>query len=68
MKEYKRSIDAVRTYLNDDTVKLNHETLDRLIDGELDKPVNEMDTDLIDLCLIALAERRKYLSENNTEK
>ncbi len=63
MKEYKRSLDAIRTYLNDKTLKLNAKKLDVIIGQELEKPVTEMDTDLIDLCLNALVAYRKYNSE-----
>lgn len=50
----------IRTYLNDKTLKLNEEKLDKLIGEELEKPINEMDTNLIDLCLNALVAYRAY--------
>ncbi len=65
MKEYKRCLDAIRTYLNDKTLKLNAKILDRIIGDELEKPINEMDTHLIDLCLNALVAFRTYKSESN---
>lgn len=52
----------IRTYLNDKSLKLNEKKLDRIIDKELEKPINEMDTHLIDLCLNALVAYRKYKS------
>lgn len=67
MKEYKRCLAEIRTYLNDKTLKLNQKKLDKLISEELEKPINEMDTNLIDLCLNALVVYRniKAESENN---
>lgn len=65
MKEYKRCLAMIRIYLNDKTLKLNVQKLDKLISEELEKPINEMDTHLIDLCLNALVAYRKYLSERN---
>ncbi len=69
MKEYKRCFSIIRTYLKDKTLKLNEKKLDALISVELEKPINEMNTHLIDLCLNALVEYRKYKSEqeNKTE-
>lgn len=63
MKEYKLCLAQIRTYLNNNTIKLNERKLDALISEELEKAINEMDTHLIDLCLNALVERRKYTSE-----
>lgn len=63
MKEYKRCLNLIRTYLNDKTLKLNAKKLDTIISEELEKPINEMDTHLIDLCLNALVAYRKYISE-----
>ena len=63
MKEYKRCLAIIRTYLNDKTLKLNSKKLDKLINEELEKPIEEMDTDLIDLCLNALVAYRAYMSE-----
>lgn len=63
MKEYKRCLTIIRTYLNDKTLKLNQKKLDKLISEELEKPIYEMDTHLIDLCLNALVAYRKYISE-----
>lgn len=67
MKEYKRCLAVIRTYLNDKTLILNQKKLDKLISEELEKPINEMDTNLIDLCLNALVVYRniKAESENN---
>ena len=65
MKEYKRCLAIIRTYLNDKTLKLNVKKLDKIISEELEKPIDEMDTHLIDLCLNALVAYRKYLSEHN---
>lgn len=62
MKEYKRCLAVIRTYLNDKTLKLNAKKLDTIISEELEKPINEMDTHLIDLCLNALVAYRKYKS------
>ncbi len=60
MKEYKRCLAEIRTYLNDNMLKLNEKNLDKIICEELEKPINKMDTHLIDLCLNALAAYRKY--------
>ncbi len=54
LKEYKRCLDMVRKHLKDETVELDGETLDKLVNNELQKPSNEMDKSLIDLCLNAL--------------
>ena len=63
MKEYKRCLAVIRTYLNNKALKLNEKKLDKLISEELEKPINEMDTHLIDLCLNALVALRTYMSE-----
>lgn len=63
MKEYKRCLAVIRTYLNDKTLKLNAKKLDKLISEELEKPINEMDTHLIDICLNALVAYRTYMSK-----
>lgn len=54
MKEYKHSLDMIRIYLEDKSLLLNKERLDEIISEELNKPVNEMDPYLINLCLNAL--------------
>lgn len=64
MKEYKRCLAIIRTYLNDKTLKLNAKKLDKLISEELEKPIDEMDTHLIDLCLNALVAYRRYMLEH----
>lgn len=66
MKEYKRCLAIIRTYLNNKALKLNAKKLDKIIDEELEKPINEMDTHLIDLCLNALVAYRTYKSEQKT--
>lgn len=63
MKEYKRCLAIIRTYLNDKTLKLNSKKLDTIISKELEKPIDKMDTHLIDLCLNALVAYRTYMSE-----
>ncbi len=63
MKEYKRCLAIIRTYLNDKNLKLNEKKLDKIIDDELEKPITEMDTHLIDLCLNALVAYRTYKSK-----
>ena len=63
MKEYKRCLAVIRTYLNDKALKLNQKKLDKLISEELEKPIDKMDTHLIDLCLNALVAYRTYMSE-----
>jgi len=68
LKEYKRCLAVIRTYLNDKTLKLNAKKLDKFISEELEKPINEMDTYLIDLCLNALVAYRTYISECNNKK
>ena len=68
MKEYKRCLAIIGTYLNDKTLKLNVKMLDKLISEELEKPTNEMDTHLIDLCLNALVAYRTYMSERKNKK
>lgn len=64
MKEYKRCLAVIRAYLNNQNIKLNEKKLDKIIDKELEKPINEMDTDLIDLCLNALIAYRRYKTEH----
>lgn len=64
MKEYKRCLAVIRTYLNDKTLKLNAKKLDTIISEELEKPIDEMDTHLIDLCLNALVAYRTYISDH----
>jgi len=54
----------VRKHLQDETVQLNNETLDRLVNNELQKSANEMDKSLIDLCLNALVACRAYEAES----
>lgn len=54
MKEYKHSLDMIRIYLEDKSLLLNKERLDEIISEELNKPANEMDPYLINLCLNAL--------------
>ena len=68
MKEYKRCLAIIRTYLNDKTLKLNSKKLDKIISEELEKPTDKMDTHLIDLCLNALVAYRKYMSERENKK
>lgn len=68
MKEYKRCLAIIRTYLNDKTLNLNSKKLDKLISEELEKPINEMDTHLIDLCLNALVAYRTYKTEHEKKK
>ena len=68
MKEYKRCLAIIRTYLNDKTLKLNAKKLDEFISEELEKPIDEMDTYLIDFCLNALVAYRTYISECNNKK
>ena len=48
----------------DKTMELNNETLDKLVNKELQKPATEMDKSLIDLCLNALVAYRAYTSES----
>ncbi len=67
MKEYKRCLSVIRTYLNDKALKLNAKKLDKLISEELEKPIDKMDTHLIDLCLNALVAYRKYISERENK-
>lgn len=68
MKEYKRCLAIIRTYLNDRGIKLNEKKLDKIISNELEKPIKEMDTHLIDICLNALVAYRTYLSEREKKK
>ncbi len=65
MKDYKLCLELVRTYLKDETIKLDDKKLDLLISQELEKPANEMDIHLIDLCLNALVAYRIYMSERD---
>lgn len=62
MKGYKHCLDMIRAYLNNKTLKLNKKKPDAPVDEELEKPINEMDTHLIDLCLNALVAHRAYIS------
>ncbi len=68
MKEYKRCLAIIRTYLNDKTLKLNAKKLDKLISEELEKSISEMDTHLIDICLNALVAYRTYMSDRENKK
>lgn len=68
MKEYKRCLAVIRTYLNDKTLMLNAKKLDKIISEELEKPIDKMDTNLIDLCLNALVAYRNYKSEQENKK
>ena len=68
MKEYKRCFDAVRNYLGDKTLELDREILDEIIASELEKPITEMDTDLIDICLDALVAHRTYTEKKNKRR
>lgn len=67
MKEYKRCLNMVRKHLNEKTIKLDEEKLDKLVEAELEKPINKMDTHLIDLCLNALVAYRTYMSERENK-
>ena len=58
----------IRTYLNNKELKLNEKKLDKLIGEELEKPINEMDTHLIDLCLNALVAYRTYKTDREKKK
>lgn len=71
LEKYKHFIDMIKIYLGDDTLELDEKVLDELIEGELDKPTNKMDTYLIDLCLDALVAHReseKIQKENAREE
>ncbi len=68
MKKYKCCLTVIRTYLNNNTLKLNKKKLDKIISEELEKPINEMDTHLIDLCLNALVTYRTYKIEREKKK
>ena len=63
LKEYKKCLEKVRSHLKDKTMELNNETLDKLVNKELQKPATEMDKSLIDLCLNALVAYRVCMSE-----
>ena len=54
--------------MNDKALKLNAKKLDALISEELEKPIDEMDTHLIDLCLNALVTYRTYKSKCENKK
>lgn len=58
----------IRTYLNDKALKLNAKKLDKIINEELEKPIDKMDTHLIDLCLNALVAYRTYKSKLEKKK
>ncbi len=68
LKKYKRCLDAVRNHLNDKKLELDSEKLDELVGIELEKPINEMDTDLIDLCLDALVAHRAYAEKRGKRR
>lgn len=63
----KRCLSIIRTYLNDKTLKLNAKKLDKIISEELEKPIDEMYTHLIDLCLNAFVAYRTYMSERQNK-
>lgn len=63
MKQYKQCLEQVKTYLRDENLKLDEKKLDSLVSEELEKPANEMDIRLIDLCLNVLVAYRTYMSE-----
>ena len=50
-----KSSDILR-FINDKSIDLPREELERIIEEELNKPENEMDADLIEYCLDALNE------------
>lgn len=60
LEKYKRCLDMVRKYLNDENMELDNKVLDKLVYNELQKKATEMDKSLIDLCLNALATYRLY--------
>lgn len=60
LEKYKRCLDMVRKYLNDENMELDNKVLDKLVDNELQKNATEMDKSLIDLCLNALVAYRLY--------
>ncbi len=64
LEEYKKCLEKVRNHLKDETIELDKEMLDKIVNDELKKPINEMDKYLIDLCLNALVAYRAYTSEN----
>ncbi len=64
LKEYEQCFELVKTYIKDETLGFSVKKLDLLITKELDKPIHEMDTHLINLCLNALVAYRAYISEN----
>lgn len=54
LEEYKRCLERVREHLEDESIRLDNEVLDKLVNDELKKSDSEMDKCLIDLCLNAL--------------
>ena len=67
MKEYKRCLELVKTYLANENLKLDEKKLDSLVSEELEKSANEMDTHLIHLCLNALVAYRVHVSERDKQ-
>lgn len=61
---------ALLEFLNDDTLDCSSETcLKRVLDEELEKPENEMDTELIEYCLDALEKLEEHGKDSdNGEK
>lgn len=63
MKTFKQKLELITDYLDDKSQELNQQDLDKIISQEIEKAPGEMDAHLINLCLDALAEYRKSMSE-----
>lgn len=63
LKEFKQKLEQITDYLGDKSLELDEEKLDKLVAKELEKPAGKVDAHLIDLCLNALVEYRKSITE-----
>lgn len=60
---------ALLEFLNDDTLDCSSETcLKKVLDEELEKPENEMDTELIEYCLDALEKLEEHGKDSDKSK
>lgn len=47
---------ALKDFLNDPSLQISRKSIEKGLEEELNKPENEMDTELVDLCIQLLLE------------